>query len=303
MRKLLFIFFFLLVFSATSQIAHWNKFPSLRPSCYKGAADKALGEDLSFAFALRKLYTDYKGPLIQLRRASDNAVRDFFSGSDDAIDLSAIDAWRAGSNVFVVIWYDQSCQKRNAEQVIINQQPRFFTDTNLPYFQGNGNRQYLTVDTPNGIQDVTANGVQGTVISILRATRRNQHTFGVLTGGNRWSAHGTWGDRRFYFDPGICCNSQRQFFNADGINVWAQYSFVRTATNVIMRKDGIQRVNGLFTNGDCTRTEDFAIGWATGNQPNSASTTAFNEFIMYATDINQTRITALEQNQINFWNL
>jgi len=269
----------------------------------KGAADQALGKDLSFAFAMRKLYSDYKGPLIQLRRSSDDEVKDFFAGNNDAISINDINIWRAGSEVYIRIWYDQSCQKRNAEQLVLQRQPRFFPDINLPYFQGNGNQQYLTVDTPNGLQDVTNNGVQGTIISILRATQRNQHSFGVLSGSNRWSAHGTWGDGRLYFDPGICCNNPRQFNNNDGINMWAQYTFVRSATRVIIRKDTVERVNGTFTNGNSTRTEDFAIGWANGNQTNRASTTSFNEFIMYATNINETLMLNLEQNQIKFWNL
>lgn len=292
-----------MTWSVAGQVAQWNKFPSLRPSCYKGAADQELGKNAAFAFALRKLYPDYKGALIQLRRASDNATQDFYATTNDAIDLVEIDLWRAGSAVYVTKWYDQSCQKRNAQQAIQSQQPRFFPDVNLPYFQGSGNAQYLTIDTPNGLQDVTTNGVQGTVISILRATLRNQHTFGVLVGRDRWSAHGTWSNSRFYFDPGICCNNPREFYNADGINVWAQYSFVRTATNVIMRKNNVQRVNGSFTNGDCTLTEDFAIGWATGSQPTYAATTSFNEFIMFDTDISQARISDFEQKQINFWNL
>lgn len=303
MKKLIYFISFLASYLVNGQVAQWNQFPALRPACHRGTAVQALGDDAAFGLAMRKLYNDYKGPLLQLRRDSDNTTQDFFADADAKIDIAAIDNWRAGSTVFVTIWYDQSCQKRNAVQTVDVRQPRFYPDVTLPYFQGSGNQQYLTIDTPNGVQDLTNAGVEGTVITIVNSTKKNQHTFGVLTGRDRWSVHMNWGNSKLFFDPGICCNNPRNYNNVDRENVWEQYSFIRTTTNVIMRRAGVELVNGAHTTGRCTRTEDFAIGWATGNAPNNASTSGFNEFLMYNIDISTARYQQWEQNQITYWNL
>ncbi|MDC1162349.1 arabinofuranosidase catalytic domain-containing protein [Tenacibaculum sp.] len=282
-----------------SQIAKFNHFPTFKPL---HILDDKL-ENISFALSMRVLESDYNGPLIRLRRASDNAEQDFSWSDNDIVDITAINNWRGTSNVFIHTWYDQSGLGRDAIQTINNQQPRFFPDINNPYFQGDGSNDHLTIDTPNGIQDVTNNGDQGTVLGVMRATRKSQHTFGVLVNRNRWSTHINWNNNRVYFDPGFCCNPTRSFFNSSGINVWIHYTFIKTNTNVIARSSGIQRFNGIHVNAKCTRTEDFAIGWATGNKPASHSTTSFTELIMYKTDIVNTQYQEIEENSILFWAL
>ncbi|AWG21756.1 hypothetical protein FFWV33_09485 [Flavobacterium faecale] len=261
-------------------------------------------DNISFSFSMRVVESNYEGPLIRLRRTSDNTTQDFGWADNDIVDVAAIDAWRGISEVYVVIWYDQSGLGRNAVQTILNKQPRFYTDNPLiPYFQGDGNDDYLTVDTPNGIQDVTTAGNQGTVIATMRATNRNQHSFGVLTGSDRWSTHTNWGNGNLYFDPGICCNNIRFFDNRGGEAVWDIYTFVKTSTNVVARSTLVERFNGIHTTGRCSRTEDFAICWATGDGNSNYATTSFNELIMYNVDIAATQYQEIEENSKTFWGI
>lgn len=281
------------------QIAHYNQFPAKMPT---HILDENL-TDISFAFSMRIIESNYNGPLIRLRRSNDNAEMDFYCADNDIVNIDTINNWRTGANVYVVIWYDQSGLNRNATQTTTNRQPRFFTDITMPYFQGDGNNDYLVIDTPNGIQDVTNNGDQGTVLSIMKASKKNQHSFGVLTGSNRWSAHANWGNNNLYFDPGVCCNNPRNFNNSSNSNTWASYTFIKTNTNVIIRAQGTERINGTHTKNRCTRTEDFAIGWATGNGQNNYATTGFMELIMYKTNISSAQYEEIEDNQIIFWNL
>lgn len=66
---------------------------------------------------LSKLKAGYLGPCLRLRRASDNAEQDFNFTSIQLyaeLDVAAINTWRAGSNVYVVKWYDQSAYKYHA---------------------------------------------------------------------------------------------------------------------------------------------------------------------------------------------
>jgi len=294
-----FIIVFILPIVVYGAIANYNHFPTLKPF---HILDEKL-TDISFAFSMRVLESDYTGSLVRLRRSSDNAEKDFVWGDYDIVDVAAIDIWRAGSNVYIHTWYDQSGLGRDAVQTTQNRQPRFYPDATMPYFQGDGSNDHLTVDTPNGIQDVTNNGNQGTVLTVMRATTKSQHSFGVLTGSDRWSTHINWSNNNVYFDPGICCNNPRFFANASNAGQWVQYTFIKTNSNVIARADGIEKFNGTHTTGRCTRTEDFAIGWATGNETGNYATTSYTEMIMYKTNISAVEYQEIEENTIIFWGL
>lgn len=296
MIMIIFIFF---SSAANGKIANHNYFPTIKPS---HVLDEKL-TDISFAFSMRVLVSDYNGAIIRLRRASDNQEQDFGWGDNDIVNIDAVNTWRNGSNVYVHTWYDQSGLGRNAVQTSASRQPRFYPDSAKPYFKGDGNDDHLTIDTPNGIQDVTNGGVEGTVMTIISATKKNQHTFGVLSNSDRWSTHINWSNNNVYFDPGVCCNNPRNFSNTGNVDVWNQYTFIRTGSNTIARLAGTEKFNGSYKKGRCTRTEDFAIGWATGNQSNNHSTSSFLEFIMYSTDIAVGKYQMIEENSIIFWSL
>jgi hypothetical protein len=293
------ILIFLLPIVAYGAMGNYNHFPTIKPS---HIIDEKL-TNISFAFSMRVLESDYTGSLVRLRRDSDNAEKDFAWGDNDIVDVEAIDAWRNGANVYVHTWYDQSGLGRDAVQTTQSRQPRFYPNATMPYFKGDGYDDHLIVDTPNGIQDVTNNGNQGAVLSIMNATTKSQHSFGVLTGSDRWSTHINWNNNNVYFDPGVCCNNPRNFNNSANIGKWIHYTFIKTDTNVIARANGIEKFNGTHTTGRCTRTEDFAIGWATGNQSGNHSTTSFTEIIMYKTDISASEYLEIEENAMTFWGL
>lgn len=299
MKKIILIILSLSALSGYSQIANYNNFPSMKPA---HILDENL-TNISFAFSMRVVVSDYEGNLVRLRRASDNATQDFGWADNDIVDIAAINAWRGTSLVYVNIWYDQSGLGRNAIQNTTTKQPRFYPDSPLfPYFIGDGTDDCLTV-SGGGLQIVTTAGIQGTVIATMKATNKQQHSFGVLTSSDRWSVHVNWSDGNLYFDPGICCNSPRSFDNSGKVNSWEIYSFIRGSSTVTARSGGVQRFSGTHTSGRCTRTEEFAIGWATGNGSGNYATTSYNEFIMYNTDINTTQIQEIETNSQTFWGI
>jgi hypothetical protein len=282
------------------QIASYNQFPTHKPP---HILDEKLTK-ISFSFSMRVLESNYTGPIIRLRRSTDNAERIFGRAENDIVDIAAINAWRGTSSVFVHTWYDQSGLGRDAIQTTTYFQPQFYPDATRPYFQGDGVDDHLLIDTPNGVQDVTNAGDEGTVITIARATNRNQHSFGVLINSNRWSTHINWRDRYLYFDPGIPSSREvRKFYNNSNVNRWELYTFIKTNTNAIARAGGARRFDGAHTMGKCTLTIDFAIGWANGNQARAHSNTSFIEFIMYRTDISAKEYQEIEENAITFWGI
>lgn len=298
MRKLLYTLLLLPVL-LIGQVAQHNQFPSMRPM---HILDDKL-TDISFAFGMRILESDYNGALIRLRRDSDDTEMDFYCDAEDKVDVEAIDTWRGTARVYVVIWYDQSGLGRNAVQPVLSRQPEFFTDAAQPYFKGNGTTHQLDVNT--SIQILTNAGANGSILGIFSATRKSQHSFGTLVGSNRWSAHINWSNGNLYFDPGYCCNNPRNFNNKAGENKWRQYTLIRGTSTVAARQNGVTRFSGNHTKGRCTVNNNFGILYATGNGGSGSgySTIKISEMIMYSTDVASTLYSAVEENQINFWNL
>jgi len=303
MKKYIIILIIFLTNYLSAQIGDFNYYPTMQP---QHILDEKL-ENISFAFSFRILESNYIGPLVRLRRDSDNVEQDFYCRTDDKVDIEAINTWRDGANVYVTVWYDQSGLNRNATQTTNNRQPRFFPDNTKPFFQGDGVDDYLTVDTPNGIQDVTNNGSEASILAIFKATQKRQFSFGVATGSDRWATHANWNNNIFYFDPGFCCTSgnSRSFNNTANVNVWANYTLIKANGRILARVNNIQRINGNHNQARCTLTLDFAIGWATNTTNNSTlyATNSFLEFIMYKIDIPAEGYEEIEDSQTAFWEM
>ncbi len=287
----------LIVNISFGQITQYNQFPTIRPS---HILDEKLNE-ISFALSLRVLESDYNGALIRLRRSSDNAEQDFGWGDNNIVDIAAINAWRGGANVFVVVWYDQSGLGRNAIQNTRNFQPRFIPDANRPYFFGDGVNDRLDINT--SIQTLTNAGVNGSVLMVTFTTQNNQFTFGTRqpgNNGNRWSTHANWTNNLIYFDSGICCDGVRSAFNTN--NQWQQLSFIRATVVQTIRRNTTVLRTGNYTRGRCTATNGFGILYSNGFNAEFA-TNRITEMVMYRTDINAAEMIEIEEDQIDFWNL
>lgn len=76
------------------------------------------------AYSLRLLDADYSGSAINVRRASDNAVQDIGFDANGDLDTSALATFCAGTNGFIVRWYDQSGNGYDVEQATTSRQPQ-----------------------------------------------------------------------------------------------------------------------------------------------------------------------------------
>ena len=67
------------------------------------------GEDIVGAYSVRRLTTTYQGPLLRIRRSSDNATQDInFTSQGDLDEFAIILFTGAGNTAYVDKWYDQS---------------------------------------------------------------------------------------------------------------------------------------------------------------------------------------------------
>lgn len=303
MKKALIYLFLLSTIAGFSQIGNYNFFPTLQP---QHILDEKL-TNISFAYSMRVLESDYEGKLVELRRASDNKVETFGWGSNDIVDVAAINSWRGTSLVYIVTWYDQSKSGRNAVQTDPAKQPQFFPDAIMPYFKGDGVNDHLTV-TGGEIKFVTNNGKEGTIVATMKATDKINFSFGVRDKdniGNRWASHVSWSNNQLYFDPGACCNEAARYIdNKANLDKWDTYSFIR-AVNTSTIRSSLSKKTTSFT-GQClipNSDSHFAIGFATGALSTEYATTSFNEFIMYKTDIVLSQVEEIEANAKTFWGI
>ena len=83
----------------------------------------ATGARLLAAFGLRRFAAGYAGPLVRLRRASDNAERDFSAGAGMWLDEAAVLAWCGASSAYASVLYGQA-GGLNLIQATASAQPR-----------------------------------------------------------------------------------------------------------------------------------------------------------------------------------
>lgn len=108
-----------------SRLAAYNTIFGARPltASYVGPFD---GITFAALYGLKRFLTAYTGPLIRLRRNSDNAEDDFYPVSDTGlVDQEAIDDFLGVASPFMPTWYDQSGNGRNATQVTTSYQPTY----------------------------------------------------------------------------------------------------------------------------------------------------------------------------------
>jgi len=119
------------------------------------------------AYSLRKLNTSYTGNAITIRRSSDNASQNIGFDLNGNLDTASMLSFVGAGNGFVSIWYDQSGNGKNAEQVTSSLQPRIVnsgvldTKNSKPIITFNNNYK-LTIPSSNSYFIPLHNGLQKT---------------------------------------------------------------------------------------------------------------------------------------------
>jgi len=75
---------------------------------------------------LRRLSSTYTGPLIRVRRASDNAEQDISADIEGNLNTGALAAFCSGTDGFVKTWYCQSGNGNDATQTTTANQPKIY---------------------------------------------------------------------------------------------------------------------------------------------------------------------------------
>lgn len=106
---------------------------------------------LDAALALWRLTPAWTGPLVTVRRDSDNATLEVPATASGRLDTASLLAWCGAASAFVALWWDQTGNARHAGQTTPALQPRLVnagalqTHAGYPVLSFSGGNQHLTV--------------------------------------------------------------------------------------------------------------------------------------------------------------
>jgi hypothetical protein len=104
---------------------------------FTGILDTYTGAAVAYS-AARRLATAYTGPLIRVRRSSDNTEQDIGYTSGNVLDESALTSFVGANNGFVTTWYDQSGNGKDASQSTAAAQAQIISSGTVIKLTGTG---------------------------------------------------------------------------------------------------------------------------------------------------------------------
>jgi len=149
------------------------------------------------AYSLRNLSTTYTGPLVRVRRATDNLELNVYGRYDGILDTQSLTSFCSATNGFVTTWYDQSVNIRHATATTADTQPRIVTNgaiiyqSNNPAITFDGTDDWLSFTTIS----LTSFNYQAIVGSRNAAALR---IIGISGTTNGYSLT-LWQDNKYYF--------------------------------------------------------------------------------------------------------
>lgn len=123
-------------------------------------------------YALRRILKTYIGPIVNVRRSSDNAQSDFYDDSSRILWTGAggtgitYDAWIGASTGYVTTWYDQSGNGNHATTTTQAQQPSLDNINKIVSFTTNNGQSRLKLPdgtVPSGDSSYTISVMHGTI--------------------------------------------------------------------------------------------------------------------------------------------
>ena len=150
----------------------WSKRAEVAPP--ETLLDEFPGAALALSPA-RRLRADYTGAAINVRRASDNAAQDIGFDGDGELDTSALATFCAGTDGFIVRWYDQSGNGNDAVQATTSFQRKIHDATNGVITYNGKPASFRTGNDGQLVHDIPA----GTTWTSFAVVKINSFPFGV----------------------------------------------------------------------------------------------------------------------------
>lgn len=245
------------------------------------------------AFSVRRLRAAYTGPLLRLRRSTDNVQQDIGFTIGGNLDKAAVTSFCGSASCFVFSWYDQSVSGRTLTRTTAGVQPRLVNSGTLellgtrPALRFYGAQSLSTTPPPD------ANEFTVTLTAVERS-RNNNFLFRLLGGTTTFvRAHMPWGDGELIFDVGGSASPYRI------LTAWTVP--VGTPAIASFQNSASAGTRGVYVNGSlylsgtgfAAPTGDFLVGFNyDGHIP---------EFILFTSSISSSSRLALERSQGSYF--
>lgn len=119
---------------------------SRRKVLFRGVFDNLGITPTGPIFSVRRTRRAYTGPLLRVRRSSDNAEQDFGYLPDGWLNTSALLAFVGSGSGFVTLWYDQN-GTNNAIMALPSRQPRIIDNGVLEMHNGRPAIRFIDTST------------------------------------------------------------------------------------------------------------------------------------------------------------
>lgn len=158
-------------------------------------------------YSFKLLNSSYTGPVVKLRRGSDNVLQSFYANTAGALTTSAgtgtlLSTWLNGTTGYVEAWYDQSGKGNNVSQPTTSNQPALSVSGTEVCIHLTGNK-YLSGGNVFSTSSITNMHM---VFVSKEITRVDNYLLGLngsaADGLDRCSVHAPWSNGTWYFDCG-----------------------------------------------------------------------------------------------------
>ena len=167
--------------------------------------------NLFFAYSLRVIVPGYSGPVVQIRRSTDNITSDFYTDfrqtfftnaapTGNTINGTSYSTWIGGGIGYITKWYDQTGNVNHATNANNASQPNIYILPNNYYTVQwrNTNSTYMSITTTRNINTVFCkfynnNSAYGSIIAVgitgdkqLRFGSASANTYNGDSNGSDW---------------------------------------------------------------------------------------------------------------------
>lgn len=265
--------------------------PTFKKPIYKGILDSLSSSsktNLVGIYAFKKCFTTYDGPVVQIRRASDNATQNFYADSTGVLGTNvngtgtSLSSWLTATTGYVTIWYDQSGRGVVMSQSTTSYQPQILLS------DGNGICLVLNTIIPNtacqlqtsttGVWSSTTTSNFHVFTAIKTVTNLSgffNFTLNLTPSTSRAVAQIPWTDGKYYFDAPQSNRAQYLTANYVPINSIGYFSMWKSTTSnntgiKIVKSDRTSTVTATGTNNTTANVTMIGLNNGAGsNAPNT----------------------------------
>lgn len=242
----------------------------------------------------------YSGPLLRVRRSSDNAEQDIGAvlvadaNGNRWLDTTTLLGWAGSASVFVVVWYDQSGNGRHMTQTTAPAQPRI---VNAGVLEASGGRPAVWaaagLSMSTGVSPWLVTGNADRAINAV-VNRQSGLTMAVWSGQH--ASNGAWG-----VDVNISALFAPYTYgvgDATSAGVVANTISVITATRSAGVSSGFYNGNARATNSQAINTIATNNGLGIGVRPDAtASIGWYSEVVYFGSALQSAIRQSLERSQ------